>query len=110
MTVADFSQIKTKSLSEVIGTEIDGLRRDLVLQKLGISRTTCYRYLTCLLQERPKYFDYIPGNQYLSRGTLEALFQFQQLVERFQYEGAVPKIKKHMENYYELQASNQQQR
>lgn len=106
MLIAELNQTKTKPLSELLPSEIDGLNRRRAQELFGISQPTCHRYLVCLLQERPKHFDFIPRNQYFSRGTLEALFQFQQLVERFQYEGAVSRIKTHMENYYELQESN----
>lgn len=107
MLIAEFNHVKTKPLSDLLPFEIDGLSRRKAQELLGISQPTCHRYLTCLLQEMPKHFDFMPRNQYLSRGTLEALYQFQQLVEKFQYEGAVARIKKHMEAYYELQPSNQ---
>jgi hypothetical protein len=103
MPIAEFNQTKTRSLS--IGDETE-LSRKQAEQLLGIKTTTCYRYLTCLLATKPKGFDYISGNQYLSRGTLEALYQFKQLVEKFQYEGAVPRIKQHMERFYGIQESS----
>jgi hypothetical protein len=105
MLVAEFSPTKTSPLSDLIPPEIDGLNRKKAIKLLGISSTTCYRYLTCLLTTKPRGFDYISGNQYLSRGTLEALYQFKQLVEKFQYEGAVPRITEHMERFYVLQKS-----
>ncbi|MBD2565277.1 MULTISPECIES: hypothetical protein [Nostoc] len=106
MIVADFNQIKTKNLATLLPSDIDGLSSERVRELLNISRITCWRYLKYLLLTQPKNFDFISGNQYYSRGTIEALFQFQQLVERFQYEGAVSRIKNHMEDYYELQESN----
>lgn len=102
MPVTQLGHVQTRPLDEVLPLppEVDGLSRARVLEKLGISRTTCYRYLVCLLVKQPIGFDYIPGNRYLSVGTIEALYQFHQLVEKFQYEGAVPRINQHMERYY----------
>ena len=100
MLVAEFTPTRTRPLTDLLPTEIDGLSRKQTEKLFEISPTTCYRYLTCLLATSPKGFDYISNNQYLSRGTLEALYQFKQLVEKFQYEGAVPRIKQHMEGLY----------
>lgn len=103
MPIAEFTPTKTRPL---LFSEETELSRKQAEKELGISTSTCWRYLTCLLATKPKGFDYISGNQYLSRGTLEALYQFKQLVEKFQYEGAVPRIKQHMENFYGLQESS----
>ncbi|MBD2364515.1 hypothetical protein H6G36_25635 [Anabaena minutissima FACHB-250] len=100
MFVAEFNPITTKHLSEILPPEVDGLSRKSTENLLNISTTTCWRYLTCLIEKRPKGFDYMASNQYLTRGSIAALYQFKQLVEKFQYEGAVPRINEHMERYY----------
>jgi hypothetical protein len=104
MTVTQFNQTKTQSL--LLGNETEVTRAQAREILGGISQPTCWRYLTCLQKTQPRGFDYIPGNRYLSSGTVQALYQFKQLVEKFQYEGAVPRIKQHMENFYGIQESS----
>lgn len=104
MTVSQFNYVKTKSLQLPDGMAFSRAKARQLLG--GISRSTCWRYLTCLLEEQPKGFDYLPGNRYLTAGTVEVMYQFKQLLEMFEYEGAKPRIKQHMEIYYVIRESS----
>jgi hypothetical protein len=103
MFTSEFTHTKTEPLHFSAETE---LSRKKAEKELEISPTTCWRYLTCLQKAQPKGFDYKPYNQYLSRGTLEALYQFKQLLEKYQYVGATARIKQHMEDFYVIQESS----
>ncbi|PHJ59566.1 hypothetical protein VF14_08800 [Nostoc linckia z18] len=95
-----------KKLDDVLPPEVDHLTRKAACERFyGKSLSTLKRDLSCLVVMgiKPKGFTFEPQDEGFNRTTLEVLFEFRKLVKRYQYESAVEKICRRMEEIYELQ-------